>query len=168
MEQMIKSSYSCDIKQLQATFSSQLNKEKHSVMGGRWLSQHCHVTDQLLWEGQREALPAWAATGAHKTGFTAQHNFPNATFSPRHSTLWWVTDPSPFSWEQQSSPPFGSPSAAADSSARLPGQGTQRRQSRGTAPYAHLARQLQLCFQLHCYKSVVVMYSWKLARFFQL
>lgn len=31
-------------KQLQATFSSQLNKEKHSVMGGRWLSQRCHVT----------------------------------------------------------------------------------------------------------------------------
>lgn len=92
---------------------------------------------------------AQVVTGANKTGFT-QHNFPNAKFSPIHSTLWWVMDPSPFSWEQQSLHPFGSPSAAADSSTRLPGQGTQRRQSRGPAPYAHLAWQLQLCIQLHC------------------
>lgn len=156
MEQMSKRNYSCDIKQPQTTFSSQLNNEKHSVLGGRWLWKHCQGPLTLTGcfgkaSGKLSQSDCTrAVTGANKTGFTAQNNFPNVTFSPSHSTLWWVMDPSPFSWEQQSSPPFGSPAAPADSPARLPGQGTQRRQSGGTAPYAHLARQLQPCFQLHC------------------
>lgn len=56
-------------KQLQATFSSHLNNEKYSVMGGRWLSQHCCVSfhsDWLLWEGQRETLPAGLHPGGHR------------------------------------------------------------------------------------------------------
>lgn len=43
--------------------------EKHSVMGGRWLPQHCCVSphsDRLLWEGRREALPVRLRPGGHR------------------------------------------------------------------------------------------------------
>lgn len=159
-------------EQLQATFSSQLSNEKHSVMGGRWLSQHCHVSLTVTgcFGKPLEALPldcSWAVTGTKKTGCGLGFQ-PNTIFQKPHSHP--ATQPCGELWtllpSLENNNPL--PSEPADSSARLPGQGTQQRQPRGTAPYAHLAQQLQLCFQLHCYKSVAVMYSWKLARFFQL
>lgn len=157
-EQMTKRNYSCDIKtttgHLQLTTHHWVRNTQLWVAGDFHSTAACPLTLTGCFgkAGGKLSQSDWAraVTGANKTGFTALHNFPNATFSSSHSTLWWVMDLSPFSWEQQSSPPFGSSSAPADSPTRLPGQGTQRRQSRGTAPYAHLAWQLQLCFQLHC------------------
>lgn len=165
-------------KQPRGTFITQLNNEKHPVIGGRWLSHHCRMSSQL-WT---DTFGRWGGKLAFSPGLHAGHRrfkrdwfyslprFPKCLILTSHSPPCWVKDHSPFSWETRAIFSLLTPPPCTSRQPRQaawPGHTVEAVQSNCSILTFTLtaALQLQTALLKVCCSDL---YLWKLACFFQL